>query len=363
MPVARRICLLGHHELDYPRNVVSQRLIRRAGFEIDVVHSRAGGALREAELLRGYARVMRRTDAVFVTEGSHRHVPWVKAAAAIARRPVIFDAFTSRYNTWVEDRKRYAKGSPGAARAWLQDWAAIRCSDLHVYDTAEHRDYFRARYGTNGRDHVIEVGVDEEVFASDGSFARGDAADGELRVLFYGTYIPLQGVEHIVGAAALLRDERSIRFTLIGRGQTRAQVESALAREGLDRVVLEEPVSPRELVARMRSSDVCLGIFGDTEKAGNVVPNKVVQAAAVARPIVTRRSTAVARYFEDGRDALLVDAASPRALADAILWLRDDAERRRSLAERGRRVFEGSFSERALTEKMRAVLDAATSGQ
>ena len=359
MPAQRRICVLGHHELDYPRNVVSQRLIRRAGFDIDLVHSRAPGPLREAELLRGYARVMRRTDAVFVTEGSHRHVPWVKAAAAIAGRPVIFDAFTSRYSTWVEDRKRYAKGSPGAARAWLQDWASIRCSDHHVFDTFEHRDYFRARYGTNGSDHVIEVGVDEDVFSSNGSFARDDAGDGELRVLFYGTYIPLQGIEHIVEAAALLREERSIRFTLIGRGQTRDDIDRRLARARLPAVALEEPVSPSELVARMRSSDVCLGVFGETEKAGNVVPNKVVQAAAVGRPIVTRRSRAVSRYFDDGRDALLVDPASPRALADALLWLRDDPERRRSLAESARRTFEGSFSERALTEKMRAVLEAA----
>lgn len=352
-----RICVLGHHEVDYPRNVLTQRLIRNAGWKIDLVHSRAFGPLRELALVRGYAGVMRRTDAVFLTEGSHRHVPWIKAEAVVAGKPVVFDAFTSRYNTRVEDRRQHAPGSAGAMHAWLQDWAAIRCSDHHVFDTREHRDYFRARYGTNGNDHVIEVGVDETVFRA---LSPPSPRDRSLRVLFYGSYIPLQGVEHIVSAAALLRDDRGIAVTLVGDGQTRPMIDAQLARARLENVTVHGTVKPEELVHLMERSHVCLGVFGDTLKAANVIPNKVVQAAAAGRPIVTRRSSAVARYFEDGASALLVDPADPGALAGALRALRDDPALCNRLAEGARAVFERYFSERALTEKMRAVLTEVT---
>lgn len=353
-----RICVLGHHELDYPRNVVSQRLIRRAGYQISLVHSRAPGLLRVLALLFGYLGRARSTDAVFITEGGHRYVPLIKLVAALAGRSVIFDAFTSRYGTYVEDRKTYAPRSLGALRCWWQDWSAVRWADHRVFDTSEHRDYFRDRYHPEGPSHVVEVGVDEAVFRWCGPPPR--RPDGSLHVLFYGTYIPLQGVQHIVEAAVLLRAEPSIRFTLVGSGQTRPEVERRLAEARLDSVTLVDPMSPAELVGRMQESDVCLGIFGDTVKAGNVVPNKVVQAAAVGRPLVTRRSAAVARYFEHGRDALLVEPADPAALAAALVALRDEPERRAALADGARRVFEEHFSERALTDKMRGVLEAAT---
>ena len=88
----RTICVLGHHELDYPRNIVSQRLIRAAGYDIVLVHSRAPDVVRELALLVGLVRHRRRIDAVFVTEGGHRHVPLVKAVARTFDCPVIFDA-------------------------------------------------------------------------------------------------------------------------------------------------------------------------------------------------------------------------------------------------------------------------------
>lgn len=353
------MCVVGHHELDYPRNILSQRLIRNAGYEITLVHSRAPSPRRELSLYLGCLRHAPDADVVFITEGSHPHVAAVKAASALAGRPVVFDAFTSRYNTYVEDRKWYRPRSLGALRCRLEDWSAIRCADVHVFDTHEHRDYFYTHYPVHdpGRGHVIEVGVDETVFRP--CEPPPPRPDGALEVLFYGTYIPLQGVEHIVEAAALLRDEPAIRFTLIGRGQTREAVERRLAEIGAAQVALEEPVPPEQLVERMRQSDVCLGIFGDTVKAANVVPNKVVQAAAVGRPLVTRRSSAVARYFEHGRAAILVPPADSRALADALLDLRRRSELRAALAREGRRVFEAHFSEQALTVKMRAVLEAA----
>ncbi len=349
-----RVLVVGHHEVDYPRNVVNQRLIRALGYDIKLVHSRAPGGVRELVLFWGTLRHAKNADVVFLTEGAHRHAPLIKLAAKLAGKQLIFDAFTSRYNTYVEDRRVYAPRSLQALRCWLLDWVSMHCTDAAVFDTAEHREYFSRRYGLPPRGHVIEVGADESLFRPSPPPPE-KRQDETFEVLFYGTYIPLQGIEHIIGAARELAG-RAFHFNLVGHGQTRPDIERRLLEAKLSNVSLLEPVPSAALAEHLRRADAVLGIFGDSIKAGNVVPNKVVQAAASARPIVTRQSPALGRYFEHGRDALLINPADPSALAQALVSLKEDRALQLRLAENARRTFERHFSESALTSKMAEAL-------
>lgn len=348
-----RVCMLGQHERGYPRNVLTMRLLQRLGCTVTEMTSLAPGVLREVELLARFARGARGIDVVLVTEGGHRFVPTIAPLARALRVPIVFDAFTSRYNTYVEDRQTVASGTLKARQLWWMDKLAIHAADVCVFDTREHARYFGEHYGAPKRAHVIEVGVDETLFgASELNTAQ------RFEVLFYGTYIPLQGVQVIVEAADRLRHDPTIAFTLIGSGQTHAQIAERARQLTLPNLVLRDLVPPHALPELIKRADVVLGIFGDTTKAANVVPNKVVQAAASARPIITRVSPAIGHYFMDGSSALLV-APDAAALAGAILKLRDQPDLRTALASNARAVFEQHFSERALTVKMAAVLEAA----
>ena len=357
---APAVCVLGHHELDYPRNRTVQRLIRAAGYEVVPCHSLAPFPLRHAILLRRYLQIAERVDAIWVTEGGHRLVPAVKAAAMLTGKPVIFDPFTSRYDTRVQDRRLHAPGSYQAFVASFQDWSSCAAADTLVFDTAQHRDYFMERYRPRARTFVLEVGVDESVFEPTAS--PPPDPQGRLRVLFYGTYIPLQGIEHIVEAATLLREHPGLSFHLVGRGQQWPQIERMLEQRALPNLTTEGLVSPPELARRISDCDVCLGIFGITDKAGNVVPNKVVQCAAMGRPIVTRRSQAIESYFTDRDNALLVPPGDPTAIAEALVQLHEDARLRRNLGQAARAAFERSFSEQTLTRTMARILEATIAG-
>ena len=83
------------------------------------------------------------------------------------------------------------------------------------------------------------------------------------------------------------------------------------------------------LRARVLGSDICLGVFGTSDKAGRVVPNKVYDALAAGRPLVTADSPAARELLGDGRDALLVPAGDAGALAAALRRLGDVGERAR----------------------------------
>jgi glycosyltransferase involved in cell wall biosynthesis len=86
----------------------------------------------------------------------------------------------------------------------------------------------------------------------------------------------------------------------------------------------------------LSGADVALGIFGRTEKAGRVVPHKVIQAMAMGVATVTRRSAAIAEFFRDGEHLTLVDAGDADALAGAIEALAGDPAARRRIGAQGR---------------------------
>ena len=79
----------------------------------------------------------------------------------------------------------------------------------------------------------------------------------------------------------------------------------------------------------MIAADVCLGVFGTSGKAARVVPNKVYDALAAGRPLVTEDSRAARELLTDGRDALLVPAGDSADLAAALRRLGDYDERAR----------------------------------
>jgi glycosyltransferase involved in cell wall biosynthesis len=75
-----------------------------------------------------------------------------------------------------------------------------------------------------------------------------------------------------------------------------------------------------------------LGTFGVSDKALRVIPNKVWQALACARPLITGDSEAVREVLTPERNAILVPHGDGQALADALRRLAGDAALRARLS-------------------------------
>ncbi len=354
------VCLLGHHEAGYPRNISVRNALEAAGFQVIDVHSRTPFPWRHVILTVGYLRCYRQVRWVFVTEGGHRLTPLIKLLTFFTGRKLAFDPYLSRYNTRIEDRRLYPPKSLQAFICRWQDWSSTQAADLLFFDTQEHKDYFYRAYRLRKPYAIFPVGVDDTLFRPRASTGTQSAVTAAyplpgFQVLFYGSFIPLQGIEWIVEAAALLQ-ATDVRFTLVGEGQTSAEIRVKAQTLGADNIRFLPSMPMEILVGLLAAADLNLGIFGDTQKAGNVVANKIVQGAALGRPMITRDSPAVRGYFRDGESIALVPAADARALADKILDLRNDPDTRMRLGATARKVFEERFSTAALAAILKAAL-------
>jgi glycosyltransferase involved in cell wall biosynthesis len=257
-------------------------------------------------------------------------------AKILTRRPVVLNALLSLHDTAVQDRRLIAERSVGARVLRGVDRLACRVADLVLLDTRAHIDYFRAEFGLpEAKFYRVPVGSDRAARPK-----SSPPPGAPCRVLFVGTFIPLHGVETILDAAEWLRDG-SVLVRLIGRGQEGSAIAERVRRRNLSHVELVDRwISGEEYGQELADSDICLGIFGGTAKAQRVIPSKVYDALAAARPVITADTPAARELLTHGEDAWLCPAHDGAALAAAVTTLARDGGLRARLAQGAQRTFE-----------------------
>jgi len=128
---------------------------------------------------------------------------------------------------------------------------------------------------------VVPVGASSDWFSPSIRALSG----GRLRAVFVGLFTPLHGTPTLGEALGLLSADDRIEVTMVGTGQEYDRCRAAAATN--PRVTWLDWVDGAELPSLVAGHDVCLGIFGTTAKARNVVPTKVFQGAAAGCAIVT----------------------------------------------------------------------------
>jgi glycosyltransferase involved in cell wall biosynthesis len=351
-----RVLYFGTYERDYPRNAQVISALRGAGVEVREHHVgvweggrdnwRAGPAAL-ARLAAAETRLLRPPGGDFdvLVVGYPGHADLAAARRAARGRPVVFNPLVSLYDTFVSDRGRFAPGSAAAKMLRALDRRALRSADLVVADTSAHADFF-AELADVPRDRV-EVCF---VGAEDRLFRPGRAPTEPFTALFVGKLIPLHGIETELAAA---EQAPEIRFRVVGSGQLEPQLTP---RPGN---VEWTPWLPYEaLPDALRAAGCALGIFGRSEKASRVIPNKVFQALACGTPVITADTPAARELLVDGESALLVPPGEPSALAAAVRRLAGDPELASRIGAEGRDAYERQASEEVLGRRWRRLLEA-----
>lgn len=354
-----RVCFFGTYTIaeGYPVNRVLLKGLERSGVEVlqcreelweGFLHTtfsqrRWSTYLRLGwRLCRCYLRLLKRYRRLpehhWVVVGYAGYLDILLARLLAGRRhPLVLVSFISLYDTMVFDRAQLPVKSLKAKAVKSLERLGFRCADLVLVDTDAHGQYLAALHALPGAKFRRSfVGEDDEVFRP----LPPPAAAPVFRVLFFGTYVPLHGVETVLAAASCLRDVPGLELVLIGNGQLYGQIRQEADRLQLRHLVfIDQWMSPERLREQVAQADVCLGIFGQTAKAARVIPLKVFDALALGRPVITRDSPAIRELLEHEKNVLLCPAGDGAALAAAILRLQADPALARTIAAGGLACF------------------------
>ncbi|MEK7091932.1 MAG: glycosyltransferase, partial [Patescibacteria group bacterium] len=176
-------------------------------------------------------------------------------------------------------------------------------------------------------------------------------------VHFHGTFIPLQGIATIIATAKLLEGEAEIKFRIIGSGQESAKIEALVAELKPTNIEFLPRMSFTDLVDKIKTADLVLGIFGQTDKATRVIPNKVFEALALGKPVLTADSPAARELLTDQENVLFSKAGDSADLAAKILWLKENPVVRGKLSAGARALFNKQLNPKLLVAEFLVKLD------
>lgn len=164
-------------------------------------------------------------------------------------------------------------------------------------------------------------------------------------VLYAGAHGDANALENVIEAARLLEQRNSpVRFQFIGDGPEKHSLIQLAA--GLKTVVFNDPVSKAEIPDRMAQADAILLSLRDVPLFRyGVSPNKLYDAYAIGRPVVTTVAGSINAEVETHRLGVTADPSDPQALADAILRLAETPRpEREAMAVRATQLAHSTYS-------------------
>jgi glycosyltransferase involved in cell wall biosynthesis len=274
-------------------------------------------------------------------------------------KPKIFDEFINTHDYLISEHKKLSEGSFFIKVLDVHmRWIIGRCNHI-LTDTPAHAKLSSQIYNVKSSKFlVVPVGTDEAIFRP-----QPKRVNKRFTVLFYGTMLPLHGMEFILDAVKILKQNNQLLDTKIvligGRGNSKMQtlLQGFIEENSLKKnIKLIDWVDYQKLPQHIAAADICLGgPFGATGQASRVVTGKTYQFLAMAKPTIIGQIDGVPE-FKDKINCLLVQRGNAASLAEAIAWASNHQKELTAISRAGRKLYEEEFSLKKISEELVKIL-------
>ncbi|MCD8346672.1 MAG: glycosyltransferase [Lachnospiraceae bacterium] len=298
---------------DYIRNTQEMALLTEKAGELAVLGSKSGSYVKRLAYVYFHLLLcpMKGYDTVFVGFSPQLVLPFWRWK--FRGKTVVIDFFISVYDTMVCDRKKFRKGGAMAGICRWLDKRTLRGADLCICDTNAHGDYFSSEFDfPREKFRTLYLQADESIYYPRKT-QKPREAQGRFVVLYFGSVLPLQGVEVITDAMRALAEDARFFFYFIGPASERIAASNIRYIDWLKQEQLAEYIA---------CADLCLaGHFNaGIEKAKRTIPGKAYIYRAMEKPMILGDNPANRELFDESMEGIFfTPMGDARALTERIL--------------------------------------------
>ncbi len=212
---------------------------------------------------------------------------------------------------------------------------------------------------------VVKNGVDLDQYTPlDGvnSLAEDLGVRGKFVVSYFGTHGMAHHLETIFQAARRLSHSKNIVFLMVGDGAERQALVQMRDKMALDNVMMldQQPKSRmRELWAL---SNVSLVLLKKSDLFKTVIPSKIFESLAMAKPIILGVEGESAELIQAAQAGICIQPEQADELAACVLELSENPELCRQLGKNGRKYVIEHFDRTVLARKLTSVIETVGLG-
>lgn len=241
---------------------------------------------------------------------------------------------------------------------WLESFAYRKCDHIVAVTDAFKR-------------HMTDMGVPAEKVTvikngasldfyddslSDDGLRKELGLEGKFVAAYFGTHGMAHHLETVLEAAHALRENDRIAFLLVGDGAERASLEKQLESMNLKNVLMLGQ-QPKSMMPRLWAmSDVSLVLLRRTDLFKTVIPSKIFEAMAMAKPIILGVEGESKEIIEAAQAGIAITPEDPSELASAVTRLSEDDDACEQYGRNGKSYVYKHFDRKILAARFEALL-------
>ncbi|HSA99600.1 MAG TPA: glycosyltransferase family 4 protein [Anaerolineales bacterium] len=292
----------------------------------------------DPRLLLRLIQVIRRGGYTLLDSQNIQSKFWASMAAMLTRT-----ALVSTLNSWYanEHGKASIKGRIYTALELLTNQSL----DLYITVSEKDRQSLLKSGLTEEAIELIYNAVDVNIseIPGDGTWLRQkfDLPAEALVCTAVGRLVPVKGYDVLIGAMRKIASQvPQLVCLIVGEGECREELSEQIRAAGLEgRVRLLGYYARQDAMSILKSSDIFV-----MPSRYEGTPIALLEAAALARPILASCTGGIPELVTDEEHALLVPPGDPDALAQGLAKLALDRAYAQTLAQNARHRVQQSFS-------------------
>lgn len=364
------ICMIGNYDPGYTSNKLTIQGFKDNGAEVVEVNDPITVTTLNTKSEMGWLQLIKRvfkkyriigkiwqmrkgiarSDVIYVGYPGHFDVIPAWIVAKIFGKKLVFNPLLIFYTGFTEEQSILSKSSLLAKLVKFGEGLVYRMCDLVIADTPYQQEFMERIFGVpKSKIKTVALGADDVFYP----YTPYTNLTKKINVTYYGLYVPIHGIEYILGAAKILKDDPDIHFDMIGnRGQVFDASINMVKKLKLKNVSFYYDIPQTEHIPIAQKADLFFGFLAKHPSIDRVIPNKVYQGLSLNKVVLTAESPVIKSVFTHKENVYMVPPADTNALVSAILELKNNPKLRQSIAVNGHELFAKNFAPKVVGKKI-----------
>lgn len=300
-------------------------------------------------------------DIVYVLPMGHINIVERFFIKLISKK-VTTEFYISMYDTYVNDRKTITANDTKAKKLLLRDRNLIDISSILIFLNESEKKFYLNIAGKSEEGKSIYTVPLTTGRKKKALLPFANSKHDQIVLCWWGTLIPLHGLDKIIAAAKILKASK-INFELYIF--CTSEEKSKPYRAYIENNRLEDCVfiDNSKIFSNhsldnflVQHCDIAFGNFGDSEKAKTVMVNKIVEAASMGIPVITQKTSALNEYYNDNESIYFADS-SAQGISEKIIELSDQKQQMKIVSKNCYQLYKSCFSKEAYIRRISSILE------
>jgi len=209
--------------------------------------------------------------------------------------------------------------------------------------------------------HWLPNGVDMNAFATvaDRGWRKANGLkDDDFIVLYAGIIGHAQGLEVIIQAGKILKEQEHIRFIILGSGPEKNKLMNLATEIKADNVIFLNGVGRNEMPEILSSVDASVVPLRKLELFTGAIPSKIFEALAMEKPILLGvEGEAYDLFIKEAAAGLFFEPENAMDLADKVMQISNNKTEAKEMGKRGRGFAMTRFNRENIAASLKVILD------